>query len=466
MTLLLNMTAVLNFRSLGPAMAEIVEDLGVGRAEELWLGDAYLTALICATPISGILARRYGAHKLLIACVSGIMLCAAFMSAVNDMRTLTGLLFMQGLFAGPIMPTTQGVIVSAFPPARRGFGMGVWNAGTTIGALVGSLAGGYLTQVFNWRASFLLCIPLGLLALVLVVKGPLHMAGSRDISINWGAVLLLAGGLMALGAAVNLADNSVNVSTVTLIGLALAAVVALVMFWLVNRRSAPPIFTLGALKEKTFAMAIALVMGVAVINMGLLEMEALTEVVGFDPEHVGSSGAIQAVALLVGVVFAARALSFGRVRDLLVLGLSMMAVGKFGTTLYEPGISFFAALWPPALIQAGVGILATVLAVVAFDNLAPSMIVAGTSLFVFSRVLSQALGLGAFNTLRVLRESQLVADGITQSRATALSFSNMFSLGVIISLALIPVALILGKSRGPDPNPTSPAEPDPGPTVT
>jgi DHA2 family multidrug resistance protein len=440
MTVLLNMLAVLNFRSLGAAMAEIAQDVGAGPEHELWFPDAFLTALIVATPISAHLVRRWGPHRVLVGCILGSVVASVLTSAANGTYTLAGLLFLQGLFAGPIAPTTQTVIVNHFPAKRRGTGMAIWNAGATIGVLTGSLAGGYLTELYNWRVLFLLAVPLGALSYAFVVKVLPHQGGSADVETDWRSILLLAGGLTALGGAVNLADDIATIGASTIAGFAATAIIALGLFHLFNGRSTVPILNLRVLSDHQLAATVAIILGASALNFGLLETEALTEIMGFDAETVGLTNAIRALAFLGGVAAGARLVDVGFRRGLALLALALIAIGKLGTTLYGADTGFFGATWPPVLSQAGLGMLGTGLAVLAFETVAPALIAAAASLFVFSRVFGNAIGLAAANTARSLREDQLVAAGDAHAVAAQASFFEVFWVGIVLTLLLMPLA--------------------------
>jgi hypothetical protein len=194
------------------------------------------------------------------------------------------------------------------------------------------------------------------------------------------------------------------------------------------------------LSDHQLAATVAIILGASALNFGLLETEALTEIMGFDAETVGLTNAIRALAFLGGVAAGARLVDVGFRRGLVLLALALIAIGKLGTTLYAADTGFFGATWPPVLSQAGLGMLGTGLAVLAFETVAPALIAAAASLFVFSRVFGNAIGLAAANTARSLREGQLVAAGDAHAVAAQASFFEAFWVGIVLTLLLMPLA--------------------------
>lgn len=452
MAFVLQMVVAMNFRSISVAMGPIVQDIGAGAGQELWLPDAYLTALIVATPIGALMTRRFGPRATLTACTGGLIVASVIMSGANTIASLTALLFLQGLLAAPIAPTTQSLIVAQFTAKQRGLGMAIWSTGGVAGVFTGSLAGGYIAEQFNWRGVFLIGVPVGLAGLALVFKVLPRGGGEEGLRIDWRAILLLGGGLVTLGAFLNLLDNAGTIGTATLVGLAVFSIVSLALFGYVNARAPTPLLHLELLRRRQLTAVVLIVLGGAALNFGFLETQALTDVMNFDAEQVGNSGAIRALANLTGVALGARLVMLGHSRLLIAFALGIMAAGKFGTTLYVPDTTFFAAMWPLAMSQVGLGLGLTALAVIAFDTIPPALVVGASSMFAFSRVIGNALGLASVNTARVFRQKQLVAAGASQTDAMFDSFIDMFRLGtVLIIVALMPLVLLLHRRRMPAP---------------
>ena len=121
-TVLANMAAIATFDALAVAMTDIARALNLGATEELWLPDAFLLAVVCATPLTAYLIRRFGVGATLTLCLVGTAVASALSSLTESLPLLLSLLFVQGLVTAPIPPSTQALIAGAFPPERRNVG--------------------------------------------------------------------------------------------------------------------------------------------------------------------------------------------------------------------------------------------------------------------------------------------------------------------------------------------------------
>src|SRR5262249_56263723 len=73
----------------------------------------------------------------------------------------------QGLAGGGLQPSSQGVLLDAFPPEKQGTAMTVFGMAALLAPVVGPTLGGYITDNYSWRWIFYLNVPVGLLALLM-----------------------------------------------------------------------------------------------------------------------------------------------------------------------------------------------------------------------------------------------------------------------------------------------------------
>ena len=78
---------------------------------------------------------------------------------------------LQGLAGGGLQPSSQGVLLDAFPPEKQGAAMTIFGIAALLAPVVGPTLGGYITDNYGWRWIFYLNVPVGLLALLHVPRG-------------------------------------------------------------------------------------------------------------------------------------------------------------------------------------------------------------------------------------------------------------------------------------------------------
>lgn len=173
------------------ALPHIAKDLNLDAVTLSWIPMVYLMASAMFVLIFGRLADMYGRKRIFLTgtiCVIVTSILAAFS---NSGALLISARFLQGLSAAMLYATQIAIVSSVFPPKKRGHAIGQTVSLIYFGLAGGPLIGGIIVDLFGWRGSFILHIPLALVVLLIgifKVPGDWHSeeTGSFDIK---GAVL-------------------------------------------------------------------------------------------------------------------------------------------------------------------------------------------------------------------------------------------------------------------------------------
>ena len=175
--MLATLLAALDQTIVATALPGIVADL---RAfEDLsWIVTAYLVASTVTVPIYGKLGDIHGRRKMFVVAISIFLLGSLLCALAQNVGQLVGARVVQGLGAGGLLPLAQTAIADLFSPRDRGRYQGLIGAMWAIAAIAGPLLGGTLTDAASWRWIFWLNLPLGVIALVVVMKTMRAHAGT------------------------------------------------------------------------------------------------------------------------------------------------------------------------------------------------------------------------------------------------------------------------------------------------
>jgi MFS family permease len=179
--------AALEQTVVGTALPRVVADLG-GFEHYSWVFSAYLFTSTAITPVAGKLSDLFGRKRLIAVGILGFLLGSALCGAATTMLQLVLYRGLQGLGAGVLTAAAFAAIGDLFPPAERGKYQGLVVGVFGLASLFGPTLGGYLTDTVGWRWVFWLNLPVGGVALaVLLATFPARTAPRRRQAIDYAS---------------------------------------------------------------------------------------------------------------------------------------------------------------------------------------------------------------------------------------------------------------------------------------
>jgi DHA2 family multidrug resistance protein len=148
-----------------------------------WVITSYLAANAIVLPISGWLSVRLGRRNYFLLSIAVFTFASALCGMATSLNALIASRVIQGLAGGGLQPSSQGVLLDAFPREKQGTAMTAFGVAALLAPVVGPTLGGYITDNYGWRWIFYLNVPVGLLALAIcqaVVSDPAYLKVERD----------------------------------------------------------------------------------------------------------------------------------------------------------------------------------------------------------------------------------------------------------------------------------------------
>jgi EmrB/QacA subfamily drug resistance transporter len=234
-----------------------------------WIVISYLIATTIAAPLYGRFGDVFGRRRLMYVGL-GIFMFASVLCALAPSVILLSLArLLQGLGGGGLMTSSQAVIGETIPPRERGRYQGYLAAVVVSSSTFGPVAGGYLTQHFGWQSVFLVNIPLGALAALLMLRLPARRKAAeafRFDALGLALFVLFVGPTLLAIEMIHRFDARL---IAVILGLAACAIGALVLLIRQEKRVASPLLPISLLSKPAIwrSDALAACHGAALVSL-------------------------------------------------------------------------------------------------------------------------------------------------------------------------------------------------------
>lgn len=411
-----------DFSILNVALPQVAAGVGLGLTGLPWITSAYALPAAGFTLLFGRMADLFGRRRLFlsgIALLTGASLLGGFAS---DAGTLLTARVLQGFATAMATPAAMSLLTSTFAEgAMRARILGLNGALLSGGFTVGALVGGSLVNLLSWRAAFFINVPVAV-AILLLTPGLIGESSLPDrVRPDLPGAVTGTGGLLALVYAVIERSGP----------WAVAGVLLLAAFWVIERRSPAPLAPMGILKRPTvkwgnFAGLVVFSMETAMIFLMTLYLQ---NVLGFSPLATGLIFGVPGLAAVGAGVVAGRAIGRFGSRAVLTAGLSVQGLATLPLVFLGADRLALAVLVPALFI----GFFGHVGAIVAYT-------VTGTS-GLANEEQGLATGLTSMTQQVAVTVGIPLLSAVAATQGAELTGIRL-ALGVNVAVTLVSVALI------------------------
>lgn len=303
--------------------------LGADVATVEWVVIIYLLLVSGLLPIFGRLGDMYG-HKPIYLTGFAIFILSSVLCGLSPaIHYLIIFRGMQALGAAMLSANSPAILTKNFPAEQRGQALGLQATMTYLGLTVGPSLGGWLTDLFNWRAVFFINVPVGLAALVLsMIFIPKDQRPYKNERFDWVGALLFMFSLITLLLALNQAHNWGWTSPLT-IGLILSALILFVFFIYLEKRTSNPMIDLKLFSQRVFSLSVtsAIINYICVYAIVFLMPFYLIAGREFSPSQAGLILTAQPIVMAVIAPLSGTISDRIGTRPLTVLGMAFLAAG-------------------------------------------------------------------------------------------------------------------------------------------
>ena len=467
-----------------------------------WVITSYLAANAIILPITGWLSAHLGRRNYFLLSIAVFTLASGLCGMATSLGQLIVFRVIQGLAGGGLQPSSQGVLLDAFPVEKQGVAMTLFGLAALLAPVVGPTLGGWITDSYSWRWVFFINVPVGLLALAAcyaLLRDPDYLTQQRAelrrqplrfdslglsllviVMVSWEVMLSKGQEWDWFG------DPFWRVQTLAV--LVVVGLIALI-FW--ELRHPTPVVNFRALRERNFAACCVIIFGAfAVLYAASTSLPALLQsLFGYNALSAGLVMSPAGFAAVLAMPFVGRALGRGLdARWLIAAGLLIMAVANYWMSQLNLDISPVQVVWPRVMLVLGLSMCFAPVNVAAYLYTPPLLRGAAVGLLSLLRNEGGSVGTSMAQTIQERRDQfhtlrlgesldafnasvvsfleqargmflqqtgdpaaaqQLASqalENLRQQQASSLAYFDVFLVLAVVTLALVPVVLLMKRS--------------------
>ncbi len=441
-----------------------------------WVLTSYIVAAAIMTPPSGYLSGRFGRKRVLTVAIIGFVVASMLCGLAQSLPQIVGFRLMQGFFGAALVPLSQAILLDIYSAEERGSAMALFGVSVMVGPVLGPVIGGWLTDHINWRWVFYINLPIGALALAGVSAFVTETRADTKASLDWLGFGSLSIAIASLQLFLDRGEQLNWFASGEIMVEALVCAIAFYIF-LVHTFTArgksfvnPKMFL-----DRNFSvgMLFIFIIGITYLASMSLMTPYLQTLMGYPVVTAGLVMGPRGLGTMMCMFLVGRLAGRVDTRILLAIGLGLTAWAMYDMTGWTPDVSQQTIVITGFVQGAGLGFLFVPLTIVTFATLPAHMRAEGTGLYNLSRNIGSSVGISAVSVIltesiqinhetissyvtpynRILQAAQGLdpstlagrgaLDAMVTSQATIISYMNDFKLMMILSLAAIPLVLLL-----------------------
>ena len=332
------------------AIPTIAGNLGSSLSQGTWVITSFGVANAISIPITGWLAKRVGEVKLFLWSTVAFAIASWACGVSNSLTMLIFFRVIQGIVAGPLIPLSQSLLLSNYPPAKRSIALALWSMTVIVAPICGPILGGYISDNYHWGWIFFINVPIGIAVVVMTLQTLRNReTRTEQRRIDGVGLALLIIGIGSLQVMLDRGKELDWFASNEIIILTIVAVVAISFLIVWELTDDNPIVDLSLFKSRNFTIGCLCISLAYMLYFGAIVLlpQLLQEVYGYTATWAGLASAPVGVIPVILSPIIGRFAHKLDMRRLVTFSFIMYAVCFYWRAwTFEPGMDFGASAWP------------------------------------------------------------------------------------------------------------------------
>ncbi|WP_261828004.1 DHA2 family efflux MFS transporter permease subunit [Inconstantimicrobium mannanitabidum] len=444
-----------NISAVNVALPTFIKEFNTSLDSVKWILTGFMLATGTACPLTGYLGGKFSYKKLYLFAIIGFTVSSILCAFSFSISLLITFRIIQGMFSGLIIPSTMTILYQVIPRERQAFAASLWSMASMLAPAIAPTLSGWLIQNFNWRAIFIINVPVGIIAILMIFHYVPQDHPSTSHSFDFIGLTTVV--TLSISLLIAFSEGSKwGWTSIMTLGLFVLGIISLILFIMTELKKKSPALDIRVFKYNKYTFS---VIALSIVTISLYAGTLLTPLFLQNIQHLSAldSGLILllpslAMALMMPIV----GTLYNKIdsRIIIAIGISLLALGSFkvaNLNLNTP--HSYIILW---MTVRYIGISFSTMPI---TNTGMSIIpknISGhaSSVNNWIRQVSSALAIGIFSSLLITRtkyhESALaqinLPNNLIHAKAYTSGINDLFFISTIIALIALPLCLALKKT--------------------
>ncbi len=463
------------------ALPDMEASLGAASDTVTWVLTSYIVAAAIATPLTAWLGGKVGRKRLFLLAIAGFVGASMLCGLAQSLSQMVAFRLIQGASGAFIIPLGQSFLLDAYPREKHGQAMALWGLGIMVGPVMGPVLGGWLTDNYSWRWVFYVNLPFGLLALF---GAATFLPGAESLRRRFDAFGFVALGI-GIGALQLMLDRGQQLDWFSSREVMIEAATCVAGLWVFGVHiftAKDTILPTELLRDRNIltGFGFIFVVGMLQVATSALLPPMLEQLYGYPVVTAGFAMAPRGIGTMAGMLIVGRIIGKVDARLLMMIGMTLVAGSMWVMTGFSPIMGMMPFLTTGFVQGFGVGLIFVPLNTLVFATVAPALRTDASSFYSLLRNLGGSVGV-SLSVGILARQSQIahadiggavtpfalpgadpniaralgatgdtvlaLLDATVNGQAAMIAYLDDFTLMMWLSVALVPLVLLLRAPR-------------------
>ncbi len=465
------------------ALPHMQGSLSASAGQITWVLTSYIVASAIMTLPVGYLARRFGRRRLFMWSIAGFTVASMLCGQATSLSEMVIWRLLQGVFGAALVPLSQATMLDTFPREKHTTAMSIWGMGVMIGPILGPTLGGWLTEHHSWRWVFYINIPVGVISMIgIYLFVPDNGRQRQRFDIRGFALLALAVATLQM-----ILDRGEQVDWFKSLEIQLYAITGALTLYLFAVHAATGhnrFLPAGLFRDRNYVAGILFIFAVGIVLLATMALLP-TYMQQWKDYPVITTGLVlmpRGLGTMFSMLLVVRLVRYFDSRLLILVGLGLASLSLHQMAGFTLEVSERELVLTGLLQGLGMGLVFVPSSTLTYATLPTHLRDDGTALFSLSRNLGSSIGVSIvmsmlsrnlwINQQELAARVQLSPELLTAFPATAdpgalplelihevsrqaaeIAYVNDFYLLMWITLAAMPLVLLLSNPDRPTPAP-------------